>query len=52
MDNPGFGDWLRPLPDDAMRDALLREAARDYAEVTGSPSLVRFLQLRDTFVVE
>ena len=44
----GFGDWLRPVPDDATREALLREAARDYAQVTGSPTVVRFLQLRDT----
>ena len=45
----GFADWLRPMPDDALRDALLREAASDYADVVGSPSIVRFLQLRDTF---
>ena len=45
----GFGDWLRPLPDDGAREALLAEAARDYAEVVGSPTVVRFLQLRDTF---
>jgi trans-aconitate 2-methyltransferase len=48
----GFGDWLRPLPDDDTREALLREAAADYAAVTGSPSTVRFLQLRDTFVAD
>lgn len=45
----GFGDWLRPLPDDAAREALLRDAADDYADVVGSPTVVRFLQLRDTF---
>jgi trans-aconitate 2-methyltransferase len=46
----GFADWLRPLPDDAMREALLVDAARAYENVAGSASVVRFLQLRDTFV--
>ena len=46
----GFADWLRPLPDDAMRESLLADAARAYEPVAGSPSVVRFLQLRDTFL--
>jgi len=46
----GFADWLRPLPDDDLREALLADAAAAYAGVVGSPSVVRFLQLRDTFV--
>jgi trans-aconitate 2-methyltransferase len=46
----GFGDWLRPLPGEGLREALLAEAARDYAAVVGSTTAVRFLQLRDTFV--
>jgi len=46
----GFADWLRPLPDDAVREALLADAARAYEPVAGSASVVRFLQLRDRFV--
>lgn len=45
----GFADWLRPLPDDALRESLLAEAADEYAEVAGSSTVVRFLQLRDRF---
>lgn len=48
----GFGDWLSPLPDEASREALLAEAARDYAAVAGSATAVRFLQLRDRFTAE
>lgn len=45
----GFADWLRPLPEE-QRAALVAEAAADYAAIAGSPSVVRFLQLRDRFV--
>lgn len=45
----GFVDWLRPLPEH-LRAALVSEAARDYAAIVGSPTVVRFLQLRDRFV--
>ncbi len=45
----GFADWLRPLPED-LRPRLVDEAARDYAAIVGSQSVVRFLQLRDRFV--
>jgi trans-aconitate 2-methyltransferase len=45
----GFADWLRPLPEEH-REPLLTEAAADYAALVGSPSVVRFLQLRDRFV--
>ncbi len=44
----GFADWLRPLPED-LRPRLVDEAARDYAAIVGSQSVVRFLQLRDRF---
>ncbi len=44
----GFADWLRPLPEDR-RPALVAEAADEYAAVAGSPTVVRFLQLRDRF---
>jgi trans-aconitate 2-methyltransferase len=46
----GFADWLRPLPE-GLRATLIAQAAADYAEVAGSPTLVRFLQLRDRFVI-
>jgi trans-aconitate 2-methyltransferase len=45
----GFADWLRPLPEE-LRAALVDDAACDYARVAGSPTVVRFLQLRDAFV--
>lgn len=45
----GFADWLRPLPED-LREALVAQAADEYADVAGSPTVVRFLQLRDRFL--
>jgi trans-aconitate 2-methyltransferase len=42
----GFSSWLDPLPEGELRDRFLDDVAVHYADVVGSHTVVRFLQLR------